>query len=60
MLAASGNHSFADPRSCQRAAVTHGGIGTSVPRHVADEVLREHGADPGTAERGRGWTTRPG
>ncbi|MFE2044908.1 phosphotransferase family protein [Streptomyces sp. NPDC059477] len=29
---------------------------TSVPHHVAEAVLREHGADIRAAERGRGWT----
>ncbi|GAA3694046.1 hypothetical protein GCM10022224_069480 [Nonomuraea antimicrobica] len=36
--------------------MTHDDTGTSDPRRVAEEVLREHGADPGGAERGRGWT----
>jgi scyllo-inosamine 4-kinase len=36
--------------------VTHGNIGTPDPQRVAEAVLREHGADIGSAERGRGWT----
>ncbi|MGW5749388.1 phosphotransferase family protein [Nocardia rhamnosiphila] len=36
--------------------MTHGSFSAFVPERVAGVILREHGADPGRAERGRGWT----
>lgn len=36
--------------------MTHGSFRTPDPERVAKAILREYGADFGSAERGRGWT----
>ncbi|MGW2511524.1 phosphotransferase family protein [Streptomyces scopuliridis] len=47
---------FARSRFVSVPAVTHGIDSDLGPQHVAEEILHGHGADLGSARRGRGWT----